>query len=75
MKVTSSMRRCLALVRENGEAVRVWYGTGQHEWSWRVNGTPVSYPVDRCIRAGLVEVEGRDRAVLSPLGRRVLASA
>jgi hypothetical protein len=72
MKLTDSMRRCLILLARNGEALRVWYGTRGHEWCWRINGAPMTLQVDRCIRAGLLDLESRDRVVLSPRGRLVL---
>ena len=75
MKVTSSMRRCLVLLARSGEASRVWYGSRGNEWSWRIDGAPMSHPVDRCIRAGLLDLASRDRVVLSPLGQRVLGKA
>ncbi len=75
MRLTSSMRRCLTLLDRDGEAIRVWFGRGGDEWSWRIGGAPMTYQVDRCIRAGLLRVESRDRVVLSALGQRVLASA
>ncbi len=73
MEITNSMRRCLILLEQYDEAVRVWSGPRGYDWSWRINGTAMSYGVDRCIRAGLVRDEGRDRVVLSSLGRKVLA--
>jgi hypothetical protein len=72
MKLTRSMRRCLILLDRSGEAVRVWSGKRGHEWSWRINNTPMTQPVDRCLRAGLLDIPSRDRVVLSPLGQRVL---
>jgi hypothetical protein len=72
MKLTGSMRRCLVLLARNGEALRVWYGKRGHEWSWRINGTPMTHQVDRCIQAGLLDIADRDRVVLSPLGQRVM---
>ena len=74
MKLTSSMRRCLILLSQSGEALRVWSGRRIAEWTWRINGTPMSYSIDRCIRAGLLEVASRDRVVLSPLGKRVVGA-
>ena len=75
MKVTDSMRRCLILLDQSGEALRVWYGRQGSEWSWRINGVPMTYQVDRCIRAGLAHLSNRDRVVLSGLGQRVLGKA
>jgi hypothetical protein len=75
MKLTTAMRRCLLLFDRHGEGVRVWYGARGHEWSWRVNGAPMTHQVDRCIRAGLLDVASRDRVILSPLGQRVLGRA
>jgi hypothetical protein len=72
MKLTGSMRRCLLLLARHGEALRVWYGKSGHEWSWRINGAAMTLQVDRCIRAGLLDVASRDRVVLSPLGQRVM---
>jgi hypothetical protein len=72
MKLTGSMRRCLLLLARHGEALRVWYGKRGHEWSWRINGAAMTLQVDRCIRAGLLDVASRDRVVLSPLGQRVM---
>jgi hypothetical protein len=72
MKLTTSMHRCLILLDRSGEALRVWSGTRGYEWTWRINDTPMSIHVDRCIRAGLLEVTSRDRVVLSPLGQRIL---
>jgi hypothetical protein len=72
MKLTMSMRRCLILLEQSGEALRVWSGTRGYEWTWRINDAPMSIQVDRCIRAGLLEVASRDRVVLSPLGQRIL---
>jgi hypothetical protein len=72
MKLTDAMRRCLILLDQYGVALRVWSGSHSHQWCWRINGTPMSRPVDRCIRAGLLCLEGRDRVVLSPRGRLVL---
>lgn len=74
MKVTSSMRRCLLLLQRDGEALRVWYGKRGHEWSWRIDGEPMTQQVDRCIRAGLLQVASRDRVVVSSLGERVLVA-
>ena len=74
MKLTTSMRRCLLLLAHHGEALRVWYGRHGHEWSWRIDGAPMTQQVDRCIRAGLLQVAGRDRVVVSSLGRRVLGA-
>ena len=75
MKLTNSMRRCLILLDESGEASRVWYGKRGDEWSWRINGAPMTNQVDRCIRAGLAHVAHQDRVVLSRLGQRVLGEA
>jgi hypothetical protein len=75
MKLTDSMRRCLLLLDRYGEALRVWSGSRGYQWSWRINGTPMSYPVERCIRAGLLDLASQDRVVLSPLGKRVLGKA
>ena len=72
MKLTNSMRRCLLLLARNGEALRVWYGKSGDEWSWRINGAPMTLQVDRCLRAGLLDLASRDRVVLSPLGQRVM---
>ena len=72
MKLTNSMRRCLILLDQSGEASRVWYGKRGDEWSWRINGAPMTNQVDRCIRAGLAHVTHQDRVVLSRLGQRVL---
>ena len=72
MKLTMSMRRCLILLEQSGEAVRVWSGTRGYEWTWRINDSPMTFQVDRCIRAGLLDVASRDRVVLSPLGQRIL---
>jgi hypothetical protein len=72
MKLTDSMRRCLILLDQYGEALRVWSGSHGYQWSWRINGIPVTRPVDRCILAGLVRVETPDRVILSPRGRLVL---
>ena len=72
MKLTMSMRRCLILLDRSGEALRVWSGQRGYEWSWRINDAPMSNQVDRCIRAGLLDVASRDRVVLSPLGQRIL---
>ena len=72
MKLTTSMRRCLTLLDRSGEALRVWYGKSGHEWSWRINGAAMTHQVDRCIRAGLVDVMDRDRVVLSARGQRVV---
>ena len=71
MKLSDSMRRCLTLLDQYGEALRS--GPRSDQWSWYINGIAMSYGVDRCIRAGLVRNEGRDRVVLSALGRKVLA--
>ena len=73
MKLTSSMRRCLILLSQSGEALRVC-GKRDYEWTWRINGAPMSFPVDRCIRAGLLDLATRDRVVLSPLGKRVVGA-
>jgi hypothetical protein len=73
MKITRSMRRCLILLDREGEAIRIWYGKGGDQWSWRIAGAPVTQQVHRCIQARLVELASRDRVVLSPLGQRVLA--
>ena len=75
MKITDPMRRCLFLLDCHGAALRVWYGSRGHEWSWHIDGVAMSRSVDRCFRAGLVTAESRDRLVLSPLGRRVLQRA
>ena len=72
MKLTTSMRRCLILLDRSGEALRVWSGQRGSEWSWRINDAPMTFQVDRCIRAGLLDVASRDRVVLSPLGQRIL---
>ena len=72
MKLTSAMRRCVTLIDQNGEALRVWHGPRGSEWSWHIGGTAMSRQVDQCIRAGLVSVASRDRLVLSPLGQRVV---
>jgi hypothetical protein len=72
MKLTMSMRRCLILLEQSGEALRVWSGTRGYEWTWRINDAAMSIQVDRCIRAGLLDVASRDRVVLSPLGQRIL---
>ena len=70
MELTNSMRRCLTLLDQYGEALRS--GPRSDQWSWYINGIAMSYGVDRCIRAGLVRNEGRDCVVLSSLGRKVL---
>ena len=72
MKLTASMRRCLILLDRYGEALRVWSGSRSYQWSWRINGIAVTRPVDRCIRAGFLDLASRDRVVLSPLGQRVM---
>ncbi len=72
MKLTGSMRRCLTQLDRSGEALRVWCGKGESEWSWRIEGAPMTQQVDRCIRAGLLQVASRDRVILSPLGQRVV---
>ena len=72
MKLTMSMRWCLILLDQSGEALRVWSGKRGYEWSWRINDAAMSIQVDRCIRAGLLDVASRDRVVLSPLGQRIL---
>ena len=75
MKLTNSMRRCLILLDQSGEASRVWYGKRGDQWSWRINGAPMTSQVDRCIRAGLARLAHQDRVVLSGLGQRVLGKA
>jgi len=72
MKLTTSMHRCLILLDRSGEALRVWSGQRGYEWTWRINDSPMTFQVDRCIRAGLLDVASRDRVVLSPLGQRIL---
>ena len=72
MRLTPSMRRCLALLDQNGEALRVWHGSRAHEWSWHIGEIPMGQPIDRCIQAGLLNQASRDRLVLSPLGQRVV---
>src|SRR5215211_3658094 len=72
MKLTTSMHRCLILLDRSGEALRVWSGTRGYEWTWRIEDAPMSIQVDRCIRAGLLDVASWDRVVLSPLGQRIL---
>ena len=74
MKLTDSMRRCLILLARSGEGTRVWHGTRGDEWSWHIDGAPMTQQVDRCIRGGLVTPASRDRIVLSELGRRVLST-
>jgi hypothetical protein len=73
MRITSSMHKCLARLEREGEAVRVWFGKGGDQWSWRVGGAPMTQQVHRCFQAGLVQLASRDRVVLSLLGQRVLA--
>jgi ribosomal protein S27AE len=72
MKLTDSMRRCLVLLARHGEALRVWCGKSGYEWSWRIDGAAMTSQVDRCIRAGYLDLASRDRVVLSPLGQRVM---
>ena len=66
MNVTDSMRTCLILLDQSGEALRVWRGKRGDEWSWRINGAPMTYQVDRCIRGGLAHLANRDRVCTAP---------
>ena len=73
MKLTNSMRRCLTLLDRHGEAIRVY--NARRDWSWRIDGDPMTQQVDRCIRAGLAHLSNQNRVVLSGLGQRVLGKA
>ena len=41
MELTNSMRRCLTLLDQYGEALRS--GPRSDQWSWYINGIPMSY--------------------------------
>lgn len=72
MHLTDAMRQTLILIDQYDGAVRHWYGDIKQEWSWRIGDASRSRSVDKCIRAGCLKVADRDRAVLTPLGRRVV---
>ena len=77
--MTEPMKRCLALVRKHGAVERHWAidskaPHAQAAWSWRIGGQPApQQQVDKAIGRGFLVVVGRDRAVLTDRGRRLVA--
>ncbi len=74
--ITPAETRVFHLIAETGKAVRVEPKSKAYSWTWQINGTPKSGPVDSLIRKGVLTVTGdKSKAILSAKGRDILRRA